>query len=401
MLSFSGRWWLVLVLVAGQPWIQNGQAADPVLRVDLSDVYPWVVSEGSPVFHWTAQNQLVLLPGIGSLYKEPRYALASDNQGRTWRHWGAFDTWPTMIYADVVRSGNELLAFGHHDADIFTGTDLWRSNDEGLTWTGGNRLTQDTDRWGPMNQRVLETNSSRLIVPIQQLLGGEGSGPNQLGTLDSDNGGVSWQRSPMFGPPPLLPDSPEGFREPAVVELSNEQIWMTYASRYGTLWQSFSDDDGATWGPPSSTGLVSPLAGLNAKRIPGSDAVILVWNNCEPGTSTHFGDNPSLWHPRSPLVYAISHDNCQTWSEPVTIETGVADYASICFSDSEMFLSYWMDPDPTALGGQNANSHLMVVAYDIKSLIQAPEPSTSALLATGLLGLLVGAWRRRRSSLAK
>ena len=93
------------------------------------------------------------------------------------------------------------------------------------------------------------------------------------------------------------------------------------------------------------------------------------------------------------MVYAVSEDNCQTWSQPVVIDSGTAAYPSICFSDTEMFVTYWEDPNPNAVYG-NSNSHLMMVAYDIQSLI-APEPSVLVLLSTALLGLLAYAWRKR------
>ena len=71
--------------------------------------------------------------------------MASDDQGRTWHTWDAYSTWPKMYYADVVRRGNQLLAFGAN-GDGMVGTYFWRSNDEGLTWTGGNTLPCRTIR---------------------------------------------------------------------------------------------------------------------------------------------------------------------------------------------------------------------------------------------------------------
>jgi hypothetical protein len=90
--------------------------------------------------------------------------LASDDQGRKWRAWDAYQAWPKMHYSDVVCRGDELLAFGHNTNDGYTGTYLWRSSNEGRTWTGGKRLAEDTDRWSPMNQRVLLTSRGRLIL---------------------------------------------------------------------------------------------------------------------------------------------------------------------------------------------------------------------------------------------
>jgi Neuraminidase (sialidase) len=278
----------------------------------------------TPILYLTPQNELVMIPGYGTLGTSAT-ALASDDQGKTWHTWDAFSTWPAMAYADVVRRGTELLAFGFNSNDGYAGgTYLWQSSNDGLTWTGGNVLTTP-DSWAPMNQRVLLTTSGRLIVPVEQIVSGsEGSGANNVGTIYSDNGGQSWTRSPIFGPPAGYPTAPEGIGEPAVVELANGKDWMVCRGLGGHLLQSFSDDGGATWDPPSATTLVSPLSDANAKRIPGTNDVICIWDNAQPGTSTDFGAGgagSSLWGPRYPLVYAISKDNCQTWSQPVVIDS--------------------------------------------------------------------------------
>ena len=345
----------------------------PTLRLNLSETYnldSWQ-GDNTPIIHSTAKGELVLIQGQLSV-KKAAHALVSNDRGRTWHEWGRYKTWPKMAYADVICLGDELLAFGSPTYDVYEGILLWQSDDEGLTWTGGERLTPDTDRYAPMNQRIFATSRGRLIVPVEQLLASEGLGPNQIGTVYSDDDGRSWQRSPIFGPPAPLPDRPEGFGEPAVVELADSRLWMVFRTRFGHLWQAWSTDDGASWGEASPTPLVSPLSAVNAKRIPGSDAVIVIWNHAKPGESEDWNAYPNLWNPRSPLTYAVSKDNCQSWSEPVVIDTGTAAYPGICFSRKEMFVSYWQDPDPKARF-LNPNSDLILVAYDIQSLLRSDD----------------------------
>jgi len=375
--THSAWWWIpnwcaVLAVGLWPGGATGGTAAElmPHLRLNLSQTYPMDIWKGevSPILHRTTQGHLALIQGNNSIGKPP-HAMLSEDQGRTWHDWEAFRTWPKMAYADVVRKGDELLAFGFNDRDCYQGTYVWWSKDEGLTWEGGKRLTTDADRWAPMNNRVLVTSKGRLILPVEQLLGAEGPGPNQIGTLYSDDSGRSWQRSPIFGPPPPLSDRPEGFGEPSTVELPDGRVWMVFRTRLGHLWQAWSTDGGATWGEPTSTGLVSPLSAVNAKRIPGSDTVVVFWDNAKPGTSTQWNDNPNLWRPRSPLVFAISRDDCTTWGKPVVVDPGTAAYPSVCFSEQEMFACYWADPDPQAVY-LNPNSSLILVAYDLRLLLQ-------------------------------
>ena len=346
----------------------------PRLRINLSKDYP--LGPGKyptrlgmfPIFHRTLEGHVALLGGHLSDPKEP-HALISKDRGKTWSEWEAFGSWPRMIYNDVVRKDGRLFAFGFNNRDCYEGTYVWWSKDEGKTWKGGRRLLErkENDRWSPMSQRALLTRNGRLILPVERLLGAEGPGANVIGTIISDDEGVSWRRGPMFGPPPPLPDRPEGFGEPACVELADGRIWMVFRTRLGHLWQAFSSDGGLTWGKPAPTDLVSPLSSVNARRLPGSNAVIVLWNNRKPGDSTEWGKVPSLWHPRSPLVFAVSHDNCRTWSKPITVETGTAIYPSICFSDGEMLLSYRHNPDPNA--GPRVDFDLIFSAYSLEDLL--------------------------------
>jgi hypothetical protein len=410
-MSFVGVFWLgavgeqkrlrVCAVLAAGLWfscaIEAGAVStpQPTLSLDMTETYGVPLTGIFPIFHRTALGQLALIWGGNG-----DYHMISDDQGRTWHHWEEFSNWPEMSYLDVVRRGSELLAFGFNGSE---GSSVWWSSDEGATWGGHNQFTPQDKPTGILNQRILVTSSSnahpnRVIVPIDRLLGAEGPDPDNVGTMYSDDAGRSWQQSPIFGPPAGYPIKPEGIGEPAVVELANGKTWMVARGLGGHLLQAFSDDGGATWGEPGSeaspTTLVSPISAVNAKRIPGSDAVIVFWNNCQPGTSTNWNDYPNVWLPRTPLVFAVSRDNCQTWSEPVVIDSGTAAYPSICFSDTEMFVTYWEDPNGGI--GMSANSHIKLVAYDIQSLTSLPEPSAVVLLSMALLGLLAYAWRKRR-----
>jgi hypothetical protein len=357
----------VLAVSAGWLWGIGAGAADglqPAFRLDLTERYPQLTQNAfnSPIFHAPAPGTLVMIQGQ-CVYGGPPTAVVSHDQGRTWSPWTAFSTWPNRPYADVVHHGGQLLAFTL-EARYLDGTDVWFSQDDGVTWTGGSRMVEGAGRWVPMNQRALVTAKGRVILPIDVVLGVEGPGPDNVGVLYSDDAGRTWQRSPFFGPPPPLPTAPEGYGEPACVELADGRIWMVFRALGGHLGQAWSADGGATWGPPSATTLISPLSAVNAKRIPGSAAVVVCWDQAQPGTGPDFA---SRAFPRTPLVFAVSHDNCQTWSQPVVVDSSPqAIYPSLYLSEQEMFVGYLtVPPGANPAGG----AHCVLAVYDLQAVL--------------------------------
>ena len=270
----------------------------------------------------------------------------------------------------MARKGKKLL--------IKVGNSIWRSEDEGQTWTGGDQLLSLPQRvnnklfWYTPGDRISVTKAGRLLVSVDFLLGGEGTGPEIIGSLVSEDNGRSWRLYEFFGPPPGYRDRPEGFGEPKIVELADGRIWMVFRTCLGHLWQAFSTDGGRTWGKPSSTGLVSPAGPLNAQRVPGNNAVVVVWENGKPTPSMVWRSENNFWFPRRPLVFAVSHDNCQTWSRPVIITSNVGYMRNIYFSDTEMFINY-LEKAGTKQWGSGDDRPKLVI-YDLKKvLVLQPE----------------------------
>ena len=106
------------------------------------------------------------------------------------------------------------------------------------------------------------------------------------------------------------------------------------------MWQAFSEDGGRTWSDPSSTGLVSLLAPLHAQRVPDKDAVVVVFNNAPPTETNVWRTEHNFFFPRAPMVFAVSHDHCKTWSRPVVVTEKIGYMRNIFFSDKEMFINY-------------------------------------------------------------
>ena len=342
-----------------------GQTSDadgplqPVFRLNMDELSLW---RRQFVFHRSAKGELVLIEPAGP----DAVALASTDEGRTWHKWPAIHTWPKGAVTAVARKGKELL--------IQVGTSIWRSDDEGQTWTGGAQFLSLSQRvnnkllWYTPGDRILVTKAGRLLVAVDFLLGGEGTGPEIIGSLVSEDNGRSWRIYELFGPPPGYRDRPEGFGEPKLVELADGRIWMVFRTPLGHLWQAFSTDGGRTWGKPSSTGLVSLLAPLNAQRIPGTKSVVVVWANSKPTPTTEWKVEHNFWMPRRPFAFAVSHDNCQTWSRPVIITKNIGFMRNIYFSDKEMFINY--EERGLKHWGPGATDHRpKLVIYDLKKVL--------------------------------
>jgi len=174
------------------------------------------------------------------------------------------------------------------------------------------------------------------------------------------------------------------------VQLPSGWLWMVMRSVYGELWQCISHDGGETWNHPTPTGLVSPIANCAAMREPTTGATVLVWNAAQPGPSQEFSDNPSIYRPRTNLVFSVSHDNTRTWTEPVVVEEQEGQYAAIHFAAGRMFIMYQSSNSTEWTPWEKMG--LTLVAYDIEDVLNMPA-WTSETIQPWIDRGLVRHWR--------
>ena len=334
----------------------------PRVLLDLQDV-PAYHGKCTKRFHQGEHGEVVLDCGGDA-------DIATTDGGKTWQTYTGARLWPPG-YFGAFQVGKEQVAINEGG---YTGALLRRSSDGGRTWSKDEPIPRalETKRYpklrGPYFFSVTATSKGRIIIPGDYLTGAEGPDPDILIPHSSGDGGRTWRQSAAIEPPDPMPKSYEGFGEPAVVELQDGTLWMVFRAVFGQLWQCMSGDGGQTWGPPSPTGLASPLANPRVARVPGSEAVVLVWNFAKPGHSRAWGTGPSannVWGPRQPLVFAVSKDGCKTWSCPTVIYEGFGIYPTVHITETEMYVVYDFQPTPTT-------GSLGLAVYDVQEVLKQP-----------------------------
>jgi hypothetical protein len=126
--------------------------------------------------------------------------------------------------------------------------------------------------------------------------------------LLSADGGRSWRRSDE-----IVADTDRGVMEPQIVETSPDRLFCLFRTKGGYLYQTVSEDGGATWRIPGPSPLPSPESMPRMVKLQSGN-ILTVWNNVSSVTQ----------HPRHPLVASLSSDGGRTWRTPRVIrnETG-------------------------------------------------------------------------------
>jgi len=356
-----------------------------LFRIDLRKKY------SEYFYQWknrTLEAQHVFCPKQFGLMLnfEGKLTLVSENGGKDWK--------PTDIKFPPANRG--MLTYPY-DSDVMMaihdGRTFYVTKTGGINWSGPHTLTTAEKHFSacvkPHCFSTLCTQGGYIVVATSYCLGVLEAEAEVLCTVVSDDWGATWKVGQLFWPPGNLPKAPEGFSEPAVVDLGGANLWMVFRSPYGELWQSFSEDMGATWAPATSTGLASPVSNCYAARTPGG-AVILIWNLCKPGMATDFRmSKASLFRPRTNLVFAISRDNCRTWTVPVTIEKEQGQYPTVHFSDDNMYILYQSYPSDDIAKWEEMG--LTLVAYDLKE-VAALKPWTRETMKPFVEQGLVAPW---------
>ncbi|MFN7804002.1 MAG: sialidase family protein [Planctomycetaceae bacterium] len=256
--------------------------------------------------------------GTGSDFAKTRFvAQESADGGRTWsRHRVVTNTAegdlnvysPNLIRA---KDGGILLAFMRQHRPGSLTIHIWKSTDEGARFEPWAETAPGSDL-ALCNATIKRLASGRLLLPASPPAPGQPAetGPYAATVLFSDDDGRTWTVSKS-----RLELAKRGAMEPHVEQTATGRVLMVLRNQLGKLHVSDSTDDGATWSAPRPIDLQSPESCPELVRRPGTDHLVMIWNNSyDPAFRSHFGK-------RSPLTVAISRDHGQTWQRVGDIET--------------------------------------------------------------------------------
>ena len=281
-------------------------------------------------------------------------AKISNDRGRTWS--GRFSLQENrgvdnVKHPNLLRlpSGEILFSFTERDIKkqdlrIY----IKRSSDECETWGPIEQISPTGGVYFTNADHILQHSSGRIILPCHAgPIYGRGDHWEAF-CFYSDDEGRTWEQSRE------KVDLPKrGAEEPAVVERPDGSLFAVLRTSLGKLYETVSEDRGETWSPGVSTGLDSPSVAPCLKTIPGTDHMLLLWNNAVPyGMREEAADTDGggTHHPRNPLCSALSKDGGNTWESIRTVEdrSGYSNgYPSVSFIEEEVFVTWYTCPEST------------------------------------------------------
>ncbi len=234
--------------------------------------------------------------------------------------------------------------------------ELRRSYDQGRTWSEPTVLTSTPGYYVLNNDRVIRLCSGRLVAPValhRTIHQENGETTHDWQALImfflSDDDGRTWRESLDWQAPTL---SGLCFQEPGMVELSDGRLMCLIRTNFGQQWATWSSDGGEHWSPAVPTTIMGPCSPATVKTIPGTEKLLLAWNDhARPGPCI-IGAETGLLPPldpqpgsngRTPLVLAISHDQGMNWGKRLCIEDSPDHgfcYVSMHFTADAVLLAY-------------------------------------------------------------
>ena len=200
------------------------------------------------------------------------------------------------------------------------------SDDDGKTWSAAEKLPEGI--LGPIKNKSVQLSDGSILHP------------SSTESLDEKVWNIHLERSDSLSrywtKMPIDCDT-FGVIQPSILIYSNNRMQLLCRSRQNYIVQTWSTDNGNTWGRLTKTNLPNPNAGSDAVSLQ-SGLQVLVYNPMPAGKDWFNG--------RNKLVVAVSEDG-NTWHDIYTLEnasTGEFSYPAIIqTNDRNLHILYTYD----------------------------------------------------------
>ncbi|MDX2030228.1 MAG: sialidase family protein [Blastocatellia bacterium] len=207
-------------------------------------------------------------------------------------------TWNPVLFQP--KSGPLLLFYKVGPSPSTWWGMMMSSDDGGKTWSRPRRLPDGIA--GPIKNKPVELSNGDLLCPSSS----EDNGWRVHFERTNDLG-KTWQRTE-----PINDGKEFGVIQPTVFFHPGGKLQALMRSRQGVVVESWSSDNGRTWGPLTGTTLPNPNSGIDGITLKDGRH-LLVYN--------HVVTRSGKWGDRAPLNVALSADG-KTWKSALVLEPG-------------------------------------------------------------------------------
>lgn len=225
-----------------------------------------------------------------------------------------FPCWNPVLYQSP--GGPLLLFYKVGPSPLAWWGMLIKSNDHGKTWSKPERLPDGF--LGPIKNKPVLV-KGKLLCPSSTEQDDDHWQAHIERTSDL---GATWAKTG-----PIADWNEFVVIQPTLLVHDSGQLQILCRSKQSLIVESWSDDDGMSWGPLTATALPNPDSGIDAVNL-NDGRFLLVYNH----TSSD----------RSPLNVAVSDDG-KSWNAALELETEPGEYsypAVICTSDGHAHITY-------------------------------------------------------------
>lgn len=237
--------------------------------------------------------------------------------------------WNPVLLAD----GDRLLLFYKVGEEIVHWqTMVKESSDSGATWSAEREAVPgDFGGRGPVKNKCIHLQDGTILAPASTE-----EGAWNCFTDRSEDGGRTWERSPDV-PLDRTDCTGMGIIQPTLWEDTDGTVHMLMRSSEGCIFRSDSTDGGRSWSEARRTNLPNNNCGIDLVRMEDG-RLVLVYNPVSGN-----------WAARSPIAFAVSEDNGETWSEPEILshvpcdrnmEQAEFSYPAIVAEGKDVYLTY-------------------------------------------------------------